>query len=281
MPSDLIPSGRWIIARTDNKFLFLPFSSDGISHPSNGGASNSPARIILGRDPQLPMEQQLSHRSYISREHLVICGVPETSTASIPSTASPPRALPPRLHVYQVGRNPTFCGPHCGLVPSLLQDSHVVTSKGEGGNASSKTTHSSSPSVVTGVLEFVVDPSVSHPAREELTGHAVGEASESAIPVVRIKVPGMRFTDIVRLGQVGRSTERRDESTLYFPDGLQLPDLHIAFELRPTLSFSSLEEKASKASDVAGRSAASSTLSVAQMLAVPKVNFDDPEGEED
>lgn len=66
------------------------------------------------------------------------------------------------------------------------------------------------------------------------------------------KVPPLLYTDISQLPRAPRS-----EDSIYFPDGLYLPDIHVAYESHGSTA------------DVADKSAATSTLSVSQMLAVP------------
>lgn len=277
------PLGRWVIARTDNQFLFLSPSSDGFSYSLNPSAfstvepSSRTSKWVLGRHTELPAEQQLQHGAYISREHLVLCEVNEGNAADASSFSSSCPSSPPRLRVYQVGKNPTFWGSRCESIPALEKDSSVSPENSK---------HDFSSSLACGsCLEFVVDTSVERPTREEPSNHHDGKDGEPhEMRVVRIKVPTMRFSEMVHFGQVGRFTGCRDDATLYFPDGLQLPDLHIAFEqMNPSFlsSTSTTNEKERDVSDAAGRSAASSALSVTQMLAVPNVNLSSLEEEED
>lgn len=284
------PLGRWVIARTDNQFLFLSPSSAGISSSLSASSLSHvhpfslPSQWVLGRHAELPAEQLLAHGSYISREHLVICEVKEENDRNVPSVTCSYPSPPPRLRVYQVGKNPSFWGLRCECMPTFEKNDLASPEN-------TKNDFSFSLSCCS-ALEFVVDTSVEHPTREEPTIHDDAEKDEQhPARMVRIKVPTMSFSEIVRLGQVGRFTGCRDDATIYFPDGLQLPDLHIAFELMnpfPVLehhsflsSSSALQEKERGASDAAGRSAASSVLSVTQMLAVPNVNLSALEGEEE
>eukprot|EP00796_Vickermania_ingenoplastis_P008294 gene8295-5812_t len=85
-------------------------------------------------------------------------------------------------------------------------------------------------------LQFEVDGTVSAPQRD-------GE---------KVRVPPLPFTAVGALQKAPR-----DEASLYFPDGLHLPDIHVAYESH------------APSADAGARSAASATLSVAQMLAVP------------
>lgn len=295
MSEGLFPYGRWVVARTDNKFLFLSSFSPGAASPSPPpSALVSPfenrTRWVLGRDPQLPAEQQLPHLTYISREHLVLYEIPEKPKEENRafSAASGYIGGPPRLRVYHVGKNPSFWGSNCDRLPSCWKGSppDAVHDSETAATAvgSPRSNNNNDDHVGISALEFVVDASVSSPTREEAGCQQVIESEEEGnIPWMRIKIPPMSFTKIIKFGQIGWGTEDRDDATLYFPDGLQLPDLHIAFESMtppPLFSYVACDER-EKLSSGAGSSAATSTLSVAQMLAVRNVHLGDLEEDED
>lgn len=96
-------------------------------------------------------------------------------------------------------------------------------------------------------LLFEVDTHVTVPTRSQTDSGSLC-----------IKIPPMSFE------QVGSHYRgERDDSVLFFPDGVHLPDLYVCYE--------------QNAGGVAQKSAAASTLSAAQMLTVSAI----PKGESD
>lgn len=210
------PVGKWVVVRSDR----LLVSIDKADH-----------LYTIGRSRQLPSSQLLSHK-YASREQLAIVW------------------HPPHLYIAQRGRNPTFIGPDCDLVPRLSSEVSNATPGGA--------------EPVTGATSLTDVASVEQHAELRLTATPTITAAaltKDAKGSLCVQVP---LSDPLNVTQAP-DRHAVTAATLYFPDEVGLPTLTIRFE-----SAEVVREDAT---------AAATTKTAAQMLAVP--TFRSVEDDED
>jgi hypothetical protein len=210
------PVGKWVVVRSDR----LVLSVDKADH-----------LYLIGRKRQLPASQILTHK-YASREQLGIVW------------------HPPHLFVVQMGKNPSFLGATCELVPRLAKEGGEAARNEETAVAAAS---EQDPLTIQHNAQLRFSPSTS--AKE-------ASLCKTKSGFIEVDVP---LSDPLTVTQAP-DRHAVTASTLYFPDELGMPSLTVRFESADV--------------ECKDATAAVTTRTAAEMLAVPAFRTIEDEEEE-